>query len=49
MQQGDVKKTWSSIKLINKLTNFEPEVSVDEGVKKFIDWFLDFYKNQNEK
>lgn len=49
MQQGDVKKTWSSIKLLNKLTNFEPEISVDEGVKKFIDWFLDFYKNQNEK
>ena len=49
MQQGDVVKTWSSIKLINKLTNFEPEVSIDEGVKKFIDWFVDFYENQNER
>ena len=44
MQQGDVEKTWSSIKLLKELTNFEPEVSVDEGVKKFIKWFINFNK-----
>ena len=44
MQQGDVPKTWSSIKLIKNLTNFHPEVSVEEGINSFVDWYLEFYK-----
>ena len=44
MQPGDVKKTWSSIKLLKNLTNFEPQVSINEGVENFVKWYLDLVK-----
>ena len=44
LQKGDVPKTWSSIKLLKKLTDFKPEVSIDEGIKNFVDWYLKYYK-----
>lgn len=39
MQLGDVDKTYASISKANKILNYKPEVSFDEGIKKFIEWF----------
>ncbi len=47
MQPGDVQKTWSSIKLINRLTNFKPEVSIEEGVSNFVNWYLNYIKKND--
>jgi len=44
MQPGDVKATWANIdKLISK-TKYEPKTSIEEGVKKFVHWYKDYYK-----
>ncbi|MDC0478231.1 NAD-dependent epimerase/dehydratase family protein [Flavobacteriaceae bacterium] len=44
MQDGDVKKTWASISKITKDYNFQNNVSLDEGMKEFINWFKVYYR-----
>jgi len=45
MQKGDVEKTFANIdKSIQKL-NYSPKVCIDEGISRFIEWYLD-YKNK---
>ncbi len=45
LQQGDVKKTHGDNSKINTITKFKPETSLEEGVNKFIDWYI----NKNKK
>lgn len=47
MQPGDVPKTWADIEPLNNLTGFCPQVSVKEGVKKFINWYKKYYTVNN--
>ena len=42
MQPGDVEKTWSNINLLKKLTGFQPKISIEEGIKSFVDWYLNY-------
>jgi len=44
MQDGDVKKTWASISKIKKDYNFQNSVSLDQGIKEFINWFKVYHK-----
>ena len=44
MQDGDVKKTRASISKITKDYNFQNNVSLDEGIKEFINWFKVYHK-----
>ena len=44
MQPGDVEKTFASTELLEKYIEFKPKTSIDEGVKKFINWYLNYYK-----
>ena len=41
-QRGDVYKTHSSSKKLNKLINYKPKISIEEGVSKFIDWYKSY-------
>ena len=43
MQLGDVKETYSDNSYINAWTGFEPKTSIEEGIKKFIKWFKEYY------
>ena len=43
MQLGDVNITYSDISKAKKLINFNPKVTIDEGLEKFNKWF----KNNN--
>lgn len=43
MQRGDVPKTWADVERLQTLTGFRPEVSVEEGVKRFINWYKKYY------
>jgi UDP-glucuronate 4-epimerase len=38
MQPGDVPETWADTDLLQKLTGFEPKVSVSEGIDRFARW-----------
>ena len=46
LQKGDVVDVCSDISKISKELNYLPKVDVNIGVKKFIDWYLDYYKNK---
>lgn len=38
-QPGEVNITFSDIRKAKRLLNWEPKVKIDEGMKKFIDWY----------
>jgi len=42
LQQGDILKVTSNINKIKKL-NYKPSFSVEIGIKKFVEWFKDYY------
>ena len=43
IQQGDVRKTHADISKARELFEWEPKVSLDEGLKKFVEWYQWFY------
>ena len=44
MQKGDVFMTLANTKLLKKITGFIPKTNYKEGVRKFVEWYLDYYK-----
>lgn len=44
MQPGDVPKTYADVEDLYKKIGYRPQISVREGISKFIDWYLDYYK-----
>ena len=44
MQKGDVFMTLANTKLLQKITGFIPKTNYKEGVRKFVEWYLDYYK-----
>ena len=49
MQPGDVEVTFADTKSLEKWIKFKPKTSIDKGIKKYIDWYLDFYKCDEKK
>ncbi len=43
LQKGDVEKTHADLKLINRTLKFNPKIKIEKGIKKFIEWYLDYY------
>ena len=43
MQDGDVVETWADTTELNTEFYFNPEVSVRDGVKSFIEWYKKYY------
>ena len=43
MHPGDVASTSADTELLENWIGFKPRTSVKEGIKKFIDWYTDFY------
>ena len=43
MQPGDVESTYANTELLEKYINFKPSTTIDFGIKKFIEWYLDYY------
>ena len=44
MQKGDVKNTLSDNKIIEEWIGTYPKTPLKIGIKKFIDWYVDYYK-----
>jgi UDP-glucuronate 4-epimerase len=44
MQKGDVFMTLANTKLLKKITGITPKTNYKEGVKKFVKWYLDYYR-----
>ena len=43
MQKGDVYSTLSDTSLLKKITNYNPKTNYKTGVKKFLNWYLNYY------
>ena len=44
MQKGDVEVTSSDSSNIRDWINFTPKINIKDGVQKFVNWYVDFYK-----
>lgn len=43
MQPGDVPATWAAADLLQHLTGARPQTDVKEGVRRFVEWYRDYY------
>ncbi|MGE6392586.1 NAD-dependent epimerase [Psychrobacter pacificensis] len=43
LQPGDAPDTFADSSNLEKSVGYKPSYSVEEGVKQFVDWYLDFY------
>ena len=43
MQPGDVAATYADISRLNALTGYQPKVTLEEGLPKFVAWWRSFY------
>ena len=48
MQAGDVKETFADIDAIRHDVGFEPRISIDDGIPRFIRWYREFYSIESE-
>ena len=48
MQQGDVHTTYADIEKTKAVLDWEPKVGIEEGIKRFIDWYMDYSRLNNE-
>ena len=44
IQKGDVLKTESNTDLLYHYTKFKPLITIDKGIKEFVEWFIKYYK-----
>ncbi len=44
MKPGDVPATYASTDLLYKAVGFKPETSIEDGLKKFAKWYVEYYK-----
>ena len=40
MQPGDVRVTYADTTLLSSLTDYKPEINLEEGLKRFSEWYL---------
>ncbi len=45
MQPGDVTSTYADISRLNALTGYQPKVMLEDGLKRFVSWYRDYYGN----
>ena len=49
LQPGDVPDTWADTEDLVADVDYQPSTPVEVGVKKFVDWYLEFYKDELPK
>ena len=49
MQPGDVPDTWADTQALARDVGYSPSTPIEEGVKRFVDWYLEFYAVDLEK
>ena len=43
MQPGDVKATYADVSELVEAVGYRPQVSLEEGMGRFIEWYRSFY------
>ncbi|MEB8305377.1 NAD-dependent epimerase [Staphylococcus xylosus] len=44
LQPGDVPETYANVDDLFRDIDFKPETTIQDGVNKFVDWYLEYYK-----
>jgi UDP-glucuronate 4-epimerase len=44
MQPGDVPATFADVNDLTHDVGFQPSTSIEDGVRRFVDWYLDYYR-----
>jgi UDP-glucuronate 4-epimerase len=44
IQPGDVEATWCDVGALQRAVDYQPKVTLDEGLRETVAWFRDFYK-----
>lgn len=44
IKPGDVQKTYASTKNLEDLVKFKPKTTIKDGLQKFTDWYVNYYK-----
>ena len=44
MQPGDVLRTYADVSDLERDINFKPSTSIEDGILKFVEWYLEYYK-----
>ena len=44
MQPGDVPSTMADVSELEKAVGFRPRTSVEEGIRRFVDWYKEYYR-----
>ena len=47
MQQGDVPTTVADLTELQNWINYKPSTSIETGISKFTEWYLEYYLNNN--
>jgi len=45
LQPGDVSNTWADCSELAEDFNYKPATSVEEGIKRFVEWYREYYGN----
>ena len=45
LQAGDVPDTWANIDDLTRDVGYTPATSVEVGIRAFVDWYLEYYKD----
>ncbi|HEX6633462.1 MAG TPA: hypothetical protein VF038_05810 [Usitatibacter sp.] len=43
MQLGDVRATEADTSALEAATGFRPETPIEEGIRRFVDWYREYY------
>ena len=46
LQAGDVPDTWADIGDLVREVGYTPSTTVEVGVRAFVDWYLEYYRDQ---
>jgi len=44
MQDGDVPATFADVSALERDVDFRPATSVEDGISRFVEWYLDYYR-----
>lgn len=47
MQPGDVLRTYADVSDLERDINFKPSTSIEDGLKKFVEWYKEYYNVEN--
>jgi UDP-glucuronate 4-epimerase len=49
MQPGDLPDTWADVAALARDVGYRPSTGLEEGVKHFVQWYLDYYRPEHRE